>query len=94
MNANPYLPQICKGALLGLFFGAAAFASDQQTARILEIVIAPVTLLVWLAKHVLRLGDRNLTVWFLLCYFTYWLFLGAFVAWGIAVVKAKLTGDE
>ena len=94
MSAKRYIPQICIGALCGIFLGVAAFAADQQAARILEIIIAPVALLVWIVKHLFRLGDGGTMVWFLLFYFTYWMLLGALVGWGVAVVKAKITGDE
>jgi hypothetical protein len=94
MSANRYIPQIIKGALIGLFVGVAAFAADQQAARVIEIVIAPVTFLVWIVKHLFNLSNTGTTGWFLLFYFTYWLLLGSLVAWGVAVVKAKLTGDE
>jgi hypothetical protein len=94
MNAKRYTLQIVKGALLGVCFGVAAFAADQQAARILEIIIAPVSLLVWIVKHLFMLSDKGTAGWFLLFYFTYWLLLGGLVGWGIAVVKAKLTGDE
>ncbi len=94
MSAKRFIPQICKGALIGICLGIAAFVSDAKTARILEVVIAPVHFLVWIVKHLFGLGATGADTWFLFFYFAYWLLLGALVAWGVAIVKAKLTGDE
>jgi hypothetical protein len=92
-SARRHIIAISLGVLVGLYLAFCELWVGSP-ARIFDIIESPVFGLEWMLEHVFGFPVEKAMPCFFLFHFVFWAFVGGGIFLGVAVLWAKMRGDE